>query len=202
MEEISKQINQEGKEYIEVNAKSEDENVAELDTVETVEAEEQTEDVLADLEYADGKERDELDLVEEQEKIFGTNKVSPFKTADIRLFKRNLESMSREQMQAMAERVAARTYSAPEDQKEELVNAFRSWASTNGYIQTDVSKKAEKGALSGAFEGSDSVNTLVDKLKEKTLSDLQETAARLGFNPGFDRERLITLITQEYRRQS
>jgi len=155
-----------------------------------------------ELEYSDGKERDEVDLAEEQEKIYGTDVVSPFKTADIRVFKRRMETMSRDQMSIMAERVAARIYSSEEDQKSELLRAFYSWASTNGSIQSSNSKKAEKGALSDAFEDSKSVNTLQDKLKSKTLSELQETAARLGFNPSFDRERLITVITQEYQRQS
>ena len=63
-------------------------------------------------------------------------------------------------------------------------------------------RKAEKGARSEAFEGAASVNSLEETLKEKTLSDLQATAARLGFNPGYDRGRLITAIIQEYRRQA
>ena len=87
-------------------------------------------------------------------------------------------------------------------QKQELLKAFHSWKSTNGFIQTDASKKAEKGALSDAFEGADNTTSLIKKLKEKTLSDLQSTAARLGFNPSFDRERIIKVITQEYQRQS
>ena len=159
-------------------------------------------DALENLEYADGKERDDVDFIEEQEKIFGTDKISPFKTADIRVFRRRIDVMSRDEMSRIAERVAARTYSNTEDQKSELLRAFHSWVSTNGFIQTDATKKAEKGALSAAFEGSESVNSLEEKLKSKTLSDLQSTAARLGFNPSFDRERLIKVITQEYQRQS
>ena len=159
-------------------------------------------DALENLEYADGKERDLVDLAEEEEKIYGVDRVSPFKTADTRVFKRKLESMSRDQMTKLAERVAARTYSALEDQKSELLRAFYSWVSTNGFIQTNATKKAEKGALAEAFEGSESVNSLEVKLKSKTLSDLQSTAARLGFNPSFDRQRLIKVITQEYQRQS
>ena len=53
-----------------------------------------------------------------------------------------------------------------------------------------------------AFENADSLSSLTEKLKEKTLSDLQSTAARLGFNPSFERDRLIKVITQEYQRQS
>ena len=174
--------------------------------VEETESEEESEASekpdLGDLEYADGKERDELDLIEEQEKIFGTKMLSPFQTADIRLFRRNLETMSRDQMTLMAEKVAARIYTSPEQQKDELLQAFSSWLARNGTFQTDASKKAEKGARSLAFENSASVKDLEEKLKSKTLSDLQATAARLGFNPSFDRNRLITIIKQEYQRQS
>tara|TARA_X000001382_G_scaffold102974_2_gene77818 strand:+ start:1361 stop:1963 length:603 start_codon:yes stop_codon:yes gene_type:complete len=159
-------------------------------------------DALENLEYSDGKERDEVDLAEEQEKIYGVDTVSPFKTADVRVFRRKLETMSRDAMTTIANRVAARIYSSEEDQKEELLKAFNSWVSANGFIQTDVTQKSEKGALSEAFENADSLSSLTEKLKEKTLSDLQSTAARLGFNPSFERDRLIKVITQEYQRQS
>lgn len=181
------------------------EDLEELEVADGKEKKETTDEEipnLDELEYADGKERDELDLIEEQEKIYGTNKLSPFKTADIRLFRRNLETMSNEKMIAIAERVAARIYSDPKSQKEELERAFVSWASRNAAFQTDMTKKAEKGARSEAFGNSASVNDLEEKLKTQSLSDLQATAARLGFNPGFDRNRLITLIKQEYQRQS
>ncbi len=176
---------------LEANGKEEEEE----------EEEENTPD-LGDLEYADGKVRDELDLIEEEEKIYGTDLLSPFKTADIRVLKRKLETMSMEKMQDIADKVAARHYSSSEDQKQEIIDAFRNWSSTNGSFQTDATIKAEKGARSDAFEDAESVNKLEEKLKSKTLSDLQATAARLGFNPGFDREKLITVIKQEYRRQS
>lgn len=158
---------------------------------------------LDELEYADGKERDELDLIEEQEKIFGTNMLSPFKTADMRIFRRNLETMTRDQMSSMAERTACRIYSNEQEQKEELTRGFVDWCKMNaGAFQTDASKKAEKGARAKAFEDSVSVKELEEKLKSKSLSDIQSTAARLGFNPGFDKNRLINLIKQEYQRQS
>jgi len=159
-------------------------------------------DALANLNYADGKQRDEVDLIEEQEKLYSVDTISPFKTADVRVFRRKLETMSRDQMSALAERVAARKYSVEADQKTELLKAFHSWVSTNSFVQTDATKKAEKGALSAAFEDSESVKTLEEKLKSKTLSELQETAARLGFNPSFDKQRIIKVITQEYQRQS
>ena len=157
---------------------------------------------LGDLEYTDGKERDEIDLVEEQEKIYGTDLLSPFKTADVRVFRRRLETMSSEEMFRMAARNAIRTYADPKQQKAELERGFISWASTNVSFQTSATKKAEKGVRSEAFEGATSVKDLEEKLKSKTLSDLQATAGRLGFNPSFDRDKLITVIKQEYQRQS
>jgi hypothetical protein len=210
MEDLSKQINEEGQKFTELPepAPVSGENIEQKDIATAVENDEinneeaQKEEVLENLEYADGKERDEIDLIEEQEKIYGTDKVSPFKTADIRVFRRRLDTMSREKMTELAQRVAARQYSSQEDQKTELMRAFYSWVSTNGFIQTEASKKAEKGALGAAFEGSENCKDLEVKLKSKTLSELQETAARLGFNPSFDRERLIKAITQEYQRQS
>ena len=212
MDDISKQNNKQEKtlfdlkeEYIEddANTNAEDLHIATAIENDEVNNEEmQKGDALENLEYADGKERDDVDFIEEQEKIFGTDKISPFKTADIRVFRRRIDAMSRDEMSRIAERVAARMYSNTEDQKSELLRAFHSWVSTNGFIQTAATKKAEKGALSRAFEGSESVNSLKEKLKSKTLSDLQSTAARLGFNPSFDRERLIKVITQEYQRQS
>ena len=159
-------------------------------------------DILQNLEYADGKVRDEVDLIEEQERIYGTDVVSPYKTADVRVFKRRLESMSRDQMAAMAEKVAARQYSSEEDQKTELMQSFYSWSSRNGSFRTSASKQAEKGALSSAFESSENIEELEKKLKSKTLSDLQSTAARLGFNPSFERQRIIDIIKKEYQKQS
>ena len=35
-------------------------------------------DALENLQYADGKERDNVDEIEAQEKLLGTDKVSPF----------------------------------------------------------------------------------------------------------------------------
>ena len=44
-------------------------------------------DTLENLQYADGKERDNVDEIEAQEKLLGTDKVSPFGTADARVLK-------------------------------------------------------------------------------------------------------------------
>jgi hypothetical protein len=235
MEDLSKQINSEGSQYVELpetklkkskkKAKKtlvqlkeefvedlapavENDEVINDDPLEDLEEangqteEESEEPNLDELEYTDGKERDEVDLIEDQEKLIGTDIISPFGTADMRVFERKLESMSREKMGQIAYRVAARVYSDSVRQKNELKTAFREWCSKNQVFQTDASKKAEKGALSAAFEGAESVKDLEEKLKSKSLSDLQATAAQLGYKPGFDRNKLITLIKQEYQRQN
>lgn len=194
-----------GEEIVEADANQDAEDLYVATAIENDEVnneEMQKADALENLEYADGKERDEVDFAEEQEKIYGVDTVSPFKTADVRVFRRNLETMSRDKMAVLANRVAARIYSSEADQKEELLKAFHSWSSTNGFVQTSSAKKQEKGALSEAFENADSVSSLREVLSGKTLSDLQSTAARLGFNPSFDRDRIIGIIVKEYRKQS
>lgn len=157
---------------------------------------------LDELEYSDGKERDELDLIEEKEKIYGINITSPYGTANSKVFAKRLETMSRGSKRQLCAKVGARVLSSTSQLNDELTKHFKIWQSKNGSVELDSAIKAEKGALSDAFGSSESVNDLEEELKSQTLSDLQSTAARLGFNPGFDRDRLITLIKQEYQRQS
>ena len=190
-------------EFVEVDASQDTEDLHIATAIENDEVNNedmQKGDELENLEYADGKERDEVDFAEEQEKIYGIDTVSPFKTADVRVFRRKLETMSRDVMTALAHKIGARTYSSEADQKKELLKAFHSWSSTSGYVQTGSAKELDKGALSDAFEGAESASVLRQKLKEKTLSDLQSTAARLGFNPSFDRDRIIQVIIDTFRR--
>lgn len=153
---------------------------------------------LGDLEYTDGKVRDDLDLIEEEERIYGINKVSPFKTADKRLFQKRLEVMTRGEKRELCVRVGCRVFSDPSSLDKELTTAFLEWTRDNGTFQTKASLKKEKKEKSEVFAGMSGVKDLEDKLKSQTLSDLQATAARLGFNPSFDRERLIKAIKQEY----
>ena len=79
MDDISEQTNKE------VVRSIEDLDVATAIQNDEVNNEEmQKADALENLEYADGKERDLVDLAEEEEKIYGVDRVSPFKTADTR----------------------------------------------------------------------------------------------------------------------
>ena len=165
------------------------------------EQEEVIEDV-EELEYADGKERDKVDEIEDQEAIYGMDIISPYGTADMSVFARKIDNLDIAGLQKLAERNGLPQSADLMGQHEILIRGFQDWLSQNGSLQTSASIKAEKGARAVAYEGSNSVKELDEKLKSKTLSDLQSTAAQLGFSPGYDRDRLIELIKQEYRRQS
>ena len=66
----------------------------------------------------------------------------------------------------------------------------------------NTSNQEEKGALSGAFEGAKTKDEFYKLLKGKTLSDLQSTASRLGFQNISDRNKLYKVLIQEFARQS
>lgn len=190
MEELSKQINQEGGEYIETNAQLEEEINVEQEQPVTEKTEDR--DVLEDLQYTDGKERDEVDAIEAQEKLLGADKISPFKTNDIRVFKRKLSGMNMAAKANLATRVGTRVFADQEQQDEVLIKAFNEWRSTNwGSTGGRTQEKVEVLAA-------ESKEDFDLKLKGKTLSELQEMAMKLGFTPSFDRNRLISVLKQEY----
>ena len=129
-------------------------------------------DPMDKLSYADGKERDEIDEKEAEEKLMGADKISPFGTNDTMVFKRKLERMDFSQKAHLAHRVAARVFADQELQDESLVRAFHEWRS--------------------------SISDFEQNLKGKTLSELQEMAMKLGFTPSYDRIRLTSALRQEY----
>ncbi len=149
-------------------------------------------DPMDKLSYADGKERDEIDKKEAEEKLMGADKISPFGTNDTRVFKRKLENMDHSQKAHLANRVAARVFADQELQDQSLVKAFHEWRSSNwGSTGGRTAEKAEVLA-------SDSISDFEKNLKGKTLSELQEMAMKLGFTPSYDRIRLMSALRQEY----
>jgi hypothetical protein len=144
------------------------------------------------LSYADGKERDEIDEKEAEEKLMGADKISPFGTNDTRVFKRKLENMNYSQKAHLAHRVAARVFADQDLQDESLVKAFHEWRSSNW--GSTGGRTAEKAAVLA----SDSISDFEENLKGKTLSELQEMAMKLGFTPSYDRIRLMSALRQEY----
>ena len=149
-------------------------------------------DPMERLSYADGKQRDEIDEKEAEEKLMGADKISPFGTNDGRVFKRKLENMDYSQKTHLAHRVAARVFADQELQDESLVRAFHEWRSSNwGSTGGRTAEKAE-------ILASDSLPDFEKNLKGKTLSELQEMAMKLGFTPSYDRIRLMSALRQEY----
>ena len=66
----------------------------------------------------------------------------------------------------------------------------------------NTSNQEKKRALSEAFEGAETLKEFHKLLKRKTLSDLQSTAAQLGFEPSSDKNRLYSVLLKEYHKQS
>ena len=88
-------------------------------------------EALENLQYADGKERDDIDRIEGQEKLLGVDKISPFGTNNPKVFKRKLQSLSAVEKAKLAERTATRIFADTELQEQALVKAFHEWRSSN-----------------------------------------------------------------------
>jgi hypothetical protein len=149
-------------------------------------------DKLENLQYADGKERDEIDEIEAKEKMRGADLISPFGTNDTKVFKRKLSNMTPSEKTKLAEKTATRIYADAELQDQSLTKAFHEWRGTN-WGSTGGRTEEKVKALA-----SDSLEDFEKKLKSKTLSELQEMAMKLGFTPSFDRIRLISALKQAY----
>ena len=54
------------------------------------------------------------------------------------------------------------------------------------------------GDLQAQILASDSKESFEENIKSKTLSELQEMMMKLGFTPSFDRNRIISVLKQEY----
>jgi hypothetical protein len=149
-------------------------------------------DKLENLQYADGKERDEIDQIEAEEKLRGADKISPFETNDTRVFKRKLKTMSAVQKANLATKTATRIFADTEQQDQALMKAFHEWRGTNwGSTGGHTEQKVKVLAA-------ESKEDFQKNIKSKTLSELQEMMMKLGFTPSFDRNRIISVLTQEY----
>lgn len=149
-------------------------------------------DKLENLQYADGKERDEIDKIEAQEKLSGADLVSPFGTNNTEVFKRKLKNMSSNQKVALANRTATRIFADEELQDKSLMKAFHEWRGTNwGSTGGHTEQKVE-------VLTAESKEDFGKKIRSKSLSELQEMMMKLGFTPSFDRNRIISVLEQEY----
>ena len=173
MEDLSNQINEEGQKYIST-------------------AIEEEEPDISDLQYTDGKERDNVDAIEEKEKMLGINKISPFGAGNILVFKKKLARMKMPQKVSLAEKTSTRVFKDESLQDNALIRAFHEWKMTN-WDSGRTMIQAQVEELS-----SDSVEDFESKLRKKTLSELQETAMKLGLTPSFDRVRIIAALKQQF----
>lgn len=181
MEELSKQINEDGQSFKELEVSTAIEN----DT-------QPKEESLDELLYSNGKELDEIDKLEAEEKLLGADKISPFGTNHVSVFKRKLSTASIEEMTRIAEKTATRISADRETQHNFLLKSFHEWRSTNW--GSTGGRTEEKVKLLA----SDSKDDFEKMVRGKTLSELQEMAMKLGFTPSFDRERIISVLKQEY----
>ena len=149
-------------------------------------------DKLENLQYTDAKERDEIDKIEAEEKLTGADIISPFGTNHTQVFKRKLKNMNSTEKSALADKTATRIFADEELQNEALMKAFQEWRGTNwGSTGGQTEQKVEVLAA-------ESKEAFKNKIKSKTLSELQEMMMKLGFTPSFDRSRIISVLEQEY----
>jgi hypothetical protein len=148
--------------------------------------------MLEQLHYTDGKERDDIDQVEAQEKLMGVDKISPFGTNDRRVLKRKLENFDLQKLARIAEKTGTRSYADREDQIGAIIKAFDEWRVSNWH--NSGSKTAEISKILAH----DDLGDFEKEMKSKSLSELQEVAMKLGFSPSFDRTRLLSVLKQEY----
>ena len=169
--------------------------------------------------YTDGKERSDIDRIKEMEKVFGINVMSPFGTNNREVFEETLEDMSLKEMGRLAEKVGVIKAADLEVQRNVLREAFTDWVRKNGDPIGDKVKGNVN--ITAPYKAYDNITGMLDrnpKLKtfkeifpqvenEKafydiicgyTLTDLRNLAGRLGFNPSFDRSRLILLLKNEF----
>jgi len=167
--------------------------------------------------YADGKARINTERISQIEKENGINMTSPFGTNHAVLFEEKLKKMDLEQMNKMASSCGAMIKADEEEQKRLLRVAFRGWQTQNPPNHEQLKGRTQKLDMRCAADKkvaailSDTQNKSVYEkefpghnphsfkkiLATYTLSDLQNLAARCGFNPSFDRTRVITLLVSE-----
>lgn len=148
--------------------------------------------MLENLQYTDGKERDEIDQIEAREKLMGVDKISPFGTNNKKVLKRKLENMSTAKIHRLAERTATRIYADKKEQDLAIIKSFDEWCVSNW--DNTGSKTQEVIEVLAR----DTLEEFEKKMRSKTLSELQEDAMKLGFTPSFDRTRLMAALKQEY----
>jgi hypothetical protein len=166
--------------------------------------------------YADGKARpSKLDSIKERERIDGTAVMSPYGTSSLPVLMDKLDNMEIEQMKDFAFKCGVKVIANQAIQREHIITAFKAWQTQNppparqGHTQRidrrtnkskeiladlDVARTKSIWERDFATETPQSFRKL---LNTYSLADLQNLSARAGFNPSFDRGRIIGLLVSE-----
>jgi len=169
--------------------------------------------------YTDGKVRSDLDHIKELERVFGIAAISPFGTNNKEVFQEKLKSMELKAMVRLAEKLGVIRAADKKEQKKYLMESFDDWVRRNGdpigdkvkggrptatvlqgheNIQKLLDKDRKLDTFEKIFPSMDSEGKFMEVVGNYTLSELRNLAARLGFNPSFDRSRLILLLKNEF----
>lgn len=157
--------------------------------------------------YADGKVREiNLEQIKAEEQQQGIQKVSPFGVNNKALFYDSLERMSLEKMNYLATKVGAPQAADLDEQKKILKEAFADYQRKCALPQKTEEQKKEiqdakaktlidmprtKSIFETKFAKFKDYGSFKRHLIGMTLSDLQNIAAQAGFNPTFDKKRLV-----------
>jgi len=170
--------------------------------------------------YADGKIHTKIEKIQEFEKIYGINRLSPFGTNSREVFLHILKGMELENMNRMASKVGAPMIADKREQTAYLLEAFNAYSKENPpvhnkmeptKIKIDHRKRSSKEMLKdldyarnkSVFEKDfpeHSPEEFRNILKSYTLADLQNLAAKVGFNPIFERVRIVDLLAKEFEK--
>jgi hypothetical protein len=168
--------------------------------------------------YSDGKMRDDKEAVRKLEKAYGIDQLSPFGTNHTKLFEERLEGMDIEALNNLAHKVRSIVSADVEEQKNFIRESFKAHQRINppDYAKgkgrkgkLDMRKNADKKVMKdldfartkSTFEKEfpkDTVESFRKLTNTYTLADLQNLAARCGFNPTWDRRRIQELLVGEF----
>ena len=168
--------------------------------------------------YADGKERSRTDKIKEIERVFGISRISPFGTSNKDVFKEKLGKMTLKEKARLAEKLGVLKAANDVEQEKFLWEAFTDYSRRNGdpagervdnvstpkevklseQAREVLEKTRMKTRLEKEFPTIHSEEKFSEILSSFSLADLRNLAAKLGFNPSFDKNRLVKLLKNEF----
>ena len=169
--------------------------------------------------YADGKVRKNLESIKEIEKAYGIDELSPFGTNHQPIFEEKIKDMDLNALNALAGKVGCVQAADIAEQTRILKEAFHAYQVKNppNYglpkskeVKMDmrtnegkrVMKELDAARTKSVFEKEfpDATEQAFRKrLNTFTLSDLQNLAAKAGYNPTFNQQRLVETLVEAFK---